>query len=85
MFIQILIRFVLGDPIYNSHPCSANGLEPNKRQTIAWTNEHHVYWSRCASPSINHVVDQDAVEKKQNIQFRFKAVYCDSPFTYNEF
>ena len=67
--IRISLKFVLKSPI-NNKPALVlgNGLAPNRRQAITWTNADSVHWCIYAALGVDELMFSDGGSK----------MYCDS-------
>ena len=55
--IRITLKFVSRSPIDNKKARigSGNGLAPNRRQAITWTNADPIHWRTYAAPGGNEL------------------------------
>ena len=78
ILIQISLKFVPKGPIHKHCIGSDNGLAPNRRQAIIWTNAHRIHWCMQGSDqfiSFNSIQFQFKLDSGffNSIQFQFKS------------
>ena len=56
IMIRISLKFFYGQIVYKSNIASADGLAPNRRRAIIWTNADPVHWRIYAALGVGGVI-----------------------------